>query len=60
MYIMTNILDENHIDLPEFARGWEHKKGNGKPEHGLSAWVKNISDISVSDGSISNLTSDIS
>ena len=47
MDIMTNILEENHIDLPEFARGWERKQGNGKLEHALSAWVKPISDISI-------------
>ena len=45
---MTKLLEENHIDLLEFARGWERKQGNGKPEHALSAWVKPISDIYVS------------
>ena len=49
MDIMTKLLDENYIDLPEFARGWESRQGNGKPEHALSAWVKPISDIYVSD-----------
>ena len=52
---MTKLLEENHIDLPDFARGWERKQGSGKPENALSAWVKNISDILVSD-----LHSDIS
>ena len=33
-------LEENHIDLPDFARGWEHKQGSGNPEHALSAWLK--------------------
>ena len=45
---MTKLLEENHIDLLEFARGWKRKQGNGKPEHALSAWVKPISDIYVS------------
>ena len=57
---MTKLLEENHIDLPYFARGWEHKQGSGKPEHALSEWVKIISDISVSDGYVSDLPSDIS
>ena len=48
MDIMTKLLEENHTDLLEFARGWERKQGNGKPEHALSAWVKPISQISVS------------
>ena len=26
MDIMTKLLKENHIYLPYFARGWEHKK----------------------------------
>ena len=37
MDIMTKILEENHIDIPDFARGWECKQGSGKPEHALSA-----------------------
>ena len=45
MDIMTKLLEKNHIA----ARRWELKKGNGKPEHALSAWVKPISDIYVSD-----------
>ena len=52
---MTNLLEENHIDLPEFARGWERKQGNGNPENALSAWVKPISD-----GFFSDLPFDIS
>ena len=46
---MTKLLEENHIDLPDFARGWERKKGSGKPEHALSAQLKPISDGPVSD-----------
>ena len=46
---MTKLLEENHIGLLDFARGWERKQGSGKPEHALSAWVKPISDCSVSD-----------
>ena len=57
---MTKHLEENHIDLPEFARGWERKQGSGKPEHAFSTWVKQFYDIYVSDGSISDLPSDIS
>ena len=40
MNIMIKILEENHIALPEFVKRWEHKQGNGKPEHALGAWVK--------------------
>ena len=46
---MAKLLEENHIALLEFAKRWERKQGNGKPEHALSAWVKPISDCSVSD-----------
>ena len=60
MDIMTKILEENHIDLPDFAIGWEGKQGSGKPEHALSAWVRPISDISVSDVYVSYLPSNIS
>ena len=60
MDIMTKLLEENHIDLPYFARGWECKQGSGNPDNALSAWVKPISDISASDGSIFYLPSDIS
>ena len=55
MVIMTKLLEENNVDVPDFARRWEHKQENGKPEHALSAWVKPIYDIDVSD-----LPSDIS
>ena len=37
---MTKLLEENHIALPEFAKRWECKQGNGKAEHALGAWVK--------------------
>ena len=33
MDIMTKLLEENHIALPEFAKRWERKQGNGKAEH---------------------------
>ena len=39
MDIMTKLLEDNHISLPEFAKRWEHKQGNGKVEHTLGAWV---------------------
>ena len=52
---MTKLLEENHIDLPEFVRGWERTQVSGNPEHALSAWVKPIYDIFVSDGFISYL-----
>ena len=39
MDIMTKLLEENHIALPEFAKRWECKQGNGKVEHALSACV---------------------
>ena len=54
MDLMSNLLEENHIDLPEFARRWERKQGNGKLGHALSAWVKIISDIYFYDISISD------
>ena len=60
MDIMNNILEENHIDLPVFARGWERKQGSGKLEHALSAWVKPIFDIYIFYVYISNSPSDIS
>ena len=60
MDIMTKLLEENHIDLPYFARGWEHKQGSGNPEHAFSALVKPIYDIFVSYGFVSDLPSDIS
>ena len=46
---MTKLLEENHIALPEFAKRWERKQGNGKDEHALSAWVKTICVLSISD-----------
>ena len=46
---MTKILEENHISLPEFAKRWERKQGNGKDEHALGAWVRTNSVFSVSD-----------
>ena len=55
MDIMTKLLEENHIDLLEFARGWERKQGNGNPEHALSTWVNFFSDIYFSDGFVSDL-----
>ena len=55
MEIMTNLLEENNIDLPDFARRWERKEGSGNLEHALILWVKPISNISVSDGFVSDL-----
>ena len=60
MDIMTKLLEENNIDLPEFAKRWERKQGDGKHVHALCAWEKPISDISVSYGYISYLPFDIS
>ena len=37
MDIITKLLEENHVDLPEFARGWERKQGSGKHAHDLCA-----------------------
>ena len=47
MDIMTKILEENHIDLLEFARRWERKQGDGKHVHALCAWEKTIYNIYV-------------
>ena len=51
MDIITNILEENNIDVPDFARRGEHKlsleQENGKCMHGLCAWEKPISHISI-------------
>ena len=57
---MTKLLEENHIALPEFAKRWERKQGNGKAEHALGAWVKPNSVLSISDASISDSHSYIS
>ena len=48
---MTKLLKENHIALPEFAKRWERKQGNGKAENALGAWIKPNSKLSVSDKS---------
>ena len=55
MYIMTRLLEEINIDVPYFARRWERKQEDGKPVHALCAWEKPISDMSISDASISDL-----
>ena len=60
MDIMTTLLEENHISLPEFVKRWECKQGNGKVEHALSTWVKTFSILSVFDNFVSNSPSDIS
>ena len=60
MDIMTKLLEENHIALPEFAKRWERKQGNGKAEHAPGAWIKPNSDFSVSNNYVSNSHSDIS
>ena len=57
---MTQLLVENNIDVPDFARRGEHKQVDGKPLHGLCAWEKPISHISISDVFVSDLHSDIS
>ena len=46
---MTNLLEENHIALPEFAKRCKCKQGNGKAKHALGAWVKINSIFSISD-----------
>ena len=47
MDIMPQILVENNIDVPDFARRGEHKlyleKENGKNLHSFCAWEKPIS-----------------
>ena len=48
MDIMTKLLEENHIALPEFAKIWERKEGNGKDENALGAWVRPIYIFSIS------------
>ena len=58
MDIMTKLLEKNHIALPEFAKRWECKQGNGKDEHALGALVKPNFVFSVFDSSVSD--SDIS
>ena len=60
MDIMTNLLEENHIALPKFAKRWECKQGNGKAEHALGAWVNPNYDLSVYYIYISDSHSDIS
>ena len=59
MDIMTNILEENNIDVPYFARRGEHKlsleKENGKCMHALSARKKPIPHIYVLDVFVSYL-----
>ena len=58
--IMTKLLEENHIALPEFAKRWELKQGNGKTEHALGSWVKPNYVFSISDSSFFYSHSDIS
>ena len=60
MDIMINLLEENNIDLPDFARRWECKQGDGKHVHAFSAWEKPIYNISVQDVFFSDLPSNIS
>ena len=60
MDIMTNILEENHVALLEFAKRWESKQGNGKAENALGAWVKPNYVFSISDSSVYDSHSDIS
>ena len=64
MDIMTKLLEENNIDVPDFARRGEHKlsleQENGKCMHALSARKKPISNISISYVFVYYLYSDIS
>ena len=48
MEIMTQLLVENTIDVPYFAKIWERKQEDGKPTHGLCDWDKSIFHISIS------------
>ena len=60
MDIMTNLLEDNNVDVPSFARRWECKQENGKHAHDLCAWEKTIPHIYVSYGYVSDLHYDIS
>ena len=53
MDIMTKLLEEDHIALPEFAKRWERKQGNCKAKHALGAWIKPNYDFYFSYNSIS-------
>ena len=52
MDIMTKLLEENNIDVPNFARRGERKlsleQEDGKPLYALGAREKHVSHISVS------------
>ena len=48
MDIMIQLLLENNIDIPDFARRGERKQEDGKPLHALCDWEKPISHISIS------------
>ena len=64
MDIMTKLLEENNIDVPDFARRGKHKPSleqkDGKCLYALCARQKPISHISVLDVFVSDLQSDIS
>ena len=47
------------MGVPYFARRWERKQEDGKSMHALCAWEKPISYISISNGFVSDLPSDI-
>ena len=63
MDIMIQLLVENNIDVPYFARRGECKlsleKENGKFMHALCAWEKIISNIYISYVFVSDLQYDI-
>ena len=49
MGIMTQLLVDNNIGVPDFARRGEHKQEDGKPLNYLCAWERHIYCIYVSD-----------
>ena len=64
MYIMTKLLEENNIDVPDFARRGKHKPSleqkDGKCLYALCQRERSISHIYISDVFVSNLHFDIS
>ena len=59
MDIMTNILEENNIDVPYFPRRGERKlsleQEDAKRLHAVCAREKHVSHVSISEVFVSNL-----
>ena len=53
MEIMTKLLEDNNIDVPNFGRRKEHKlsleQNDGKRLYALGSREKHVSNISISD-----------